>query len=451
MKVIFRSIFLTLVFASIGLTSSCDKNPAPDGETDSVKPKITASELATTNNTTTPAQVCAADSSWVTNPNPPDEIPGGGENFCQFYQFAWQWFLYLMTPSSDDPNLRNFQVAQDYPILQIEGDSCASTSTEPVFFVRTMKEPDADAEFVLPERIGQAGGGATIYDQQKNVVFYSVYFGRDLCSAPASGDLPANTTELKIAWKVITDAEKADYLWIKADVIPDNNSDVIVEETLGLIGYHLVRGTAQHPELVWASFEHKNNAPNCVDPASAPAGGWSFLSASCEACLNDASDSCFSACAYNQAKKASSLHGEPSEICRIFPEGTAPGDNKGEENIADVTALNAQLVGPEGILTSLPSDNPMAIVANYFNIGALWVSDPSQPATSSNQRGSLQLANPVMETTFQGSLSVSGSSIQTSTTGVVNCFACHTYTPGETATSGLSHIFDDIKQQQTAQ
>jgi hypothetical protein len=182
-----------------------------------------------------------------------------------------------------------------------------------------------------------------------------------------------------------------------------------------------------------------------------PAAGWSFLSASCAACLSSPDTTCFSACNYNAASPATSLSGTPTEICRVFADGTAPGDNKGAENVADVDALNAQLVGPNGILSALPPSNPLAVLANYFNVGALWVSDPTQSASSANQRGSLQLANATMETTFQGTLTLNGSSIQAGTSGVVNCFACHQYTPGQTATSGLSHIFDDIVKQRGGQ
>ncbi len=387
---------------------------------------------------------CLADKSWITNPNPPAEIPGGGANFCEFYQFSWQWLLALMSPSAVDPTLRNFQVAADYPVLQVEGDSCSSTETAPVFFVRMVKDEDENGDFVLPERIGQAGGGATIYDQNGNVVFYSIRFDRGLCNASTEGDLPVGTLELKLAWRVISEAEKANYVWINADVITDDND---VEETLGLIGIHLVKSTAGDPEMVWTSFEHKNNAPNCINPLVAPAGGWSFSSQSCSSCLETPNQGCFNSCQFNVAAKATALTGTPSEICRVFPEGTAQGDYKAAENIADVKQLNAQLVGSNGLLTQLPATHPLAVLKNYFTIGSLWVNDPNQTSSTSNQRGSMQLANPVMETTFQGALSFSSGKITNSTQAVVNCFACHNYQPGKTASTGLSHIFDDIHKQ----
>lgn len=439
-----RILIISTLATLIGACTQDDK-PAPSTieTTTALNTPANSSTAKTAVSSASSAKACQAELSWITDPNPPTEIPGGGTNFCQFYQFSWQWFFYLMSPSQSDPSLRNFQMVADYPVLEIDGNSCSNPSSEPVFFVRTVKDQAADTSFTLPERIGQAGGGATIYDQNSNVVFYSISFSRSLCDATATGDLPADTTELKLAWRVIDDSLKNEYFWIEADVIPEQGAPI--GETLGLIGVHLVRGTPEHRELVWASFEHKNNAPNCQSPAQAPAEGWSFLSASCQSCLESPTSACLESCSYNQATKASSLTGTASEICRVFPEGTAPGDHKGEENIVDVQSLNNQI---QSLLNKSSVPSTMSVWRHYFNIGALWVSDPSKPSTTDNQRGSMQLANPVMETTFQGSLSVNNGQIDTSTSGVLNCFVCHGYTPGKTATTGLSHIFDDIQEQQ---
>lgn len=95
-----------------------------------------------------------------------------------------------------------------------------------------------------------------------------------------------------------------------------------------------------------------------------------------------------------------------------------------------------------------------AVLANYFNVGALWLSDPangsafpSAPGSgqsqnpANNQRGSLRLANTVAETVHQN--------VDFSENFVSNCFGCHQYSgtsqPAKNTTSGnLSHIFDDI-------
>lgn len=383
---------------------------------------------------------CQAEQSWVDNPDPPAEIPGGGETFCQFYQFTWQWFLQLASPSADDPGQRNFQVADDYPMLLGESDgqqndSCAADADSAGVFVRVVKSSDAGSEMLVPERIHQAGDSATIYDQAGNVVFYNIRFSRNLCDIGAiqsQHNYPGGTTEIKTAWQIIDESRKSDYFWMETDI--EGVGDSVL---LGLTGFHLVRNTDDHPEFVWATFEHKDNAPDCTKPQSEPAGGWSFTSSHCAEELGDGTlppD-----CKFNQASKAEKLTGKPTEICRVYRDSTDSSDPKAQENFDAIDQLNQQLVGPDGLLSKLSTENPMAVWKNYFNVGALWVSDPQKPSSIDNQRGSLRLANTVMETTFQD--------VDTKKSFVSNCFGCHSYHTDQSNTvpsASLSHSFDDI-------
>ena len=97
----------------------------------------------------------------------------------------------------------------------------------------------------------------------------------------------------------------------------------------------------------------------------------------------------------------------------------------------------------------LPKNLPDSISDSWINYrftGALWLSKISENSNYNgrdNQRGSLELANGVMETSFQGD--------KKSGTQATNCFSCHQYTGtattnyNNTATSAkLSRIFDDI-------
>lgn len=61
--------------------------------------------------------------------------------------------------------------------------------------------------------------------------------------------------------------------------------------------------------------------------------------------------------------------------------------------------LNDPLVGPDGLLTKLSRNDSMAVWANYFQVGGLWVSDPRCRAMARNQRGSLELTNTTLEST----------------------------------------------------
>lgn len=110
-----------------------------------------------------------------------------------------------------------------------------------------------------------------------------------------------------------------------------------------------------------------------------------------------------------------------------------------DENVGSIASLN------KNVIPYLKDD--YAVLKNYFNVGALWVSDPSKNSNVANQRGSLRLANTVAETNYQ---SVDLNS-QTNGGFASNCFGCHNYVgthyskSGKNTTSGsLSHIFDDI-------
>ena len=102
------------------------------------------------------------------------------------------------------------------------------------------------------------------------------------------------------------------------------------------------------------------------------------------------------------------------------------GGNDNDTNRKNITELNTQLVGPDGILTKLPADNNMAVWKNYALVGGLWTLDGQASGGSDTQRGSL--ANTTMETYFQQENQ--------------NCFTCHDYTPDTPLT--VSHIITDL-------
>ena len=221
--------------------------------------------------------------------------------------------------------------------------------------------------------------------------------------------------------------------------------------TLGLVGFHLVNWTSAHPEMIWASFEHKTNAPLC-DGTSATSG-WSFASDAAATCLSQnpsPSGTISSNCAsydFNTPPDAPSpppTSGAPDEVCRLFENGNQPGTAiNGNDNTANLLAiqqLNEALVGSNGLLTALPADNPMAIWKNYEMVGGLWTKNgaasgnPPVPYAgnptgdpTSPQRGSLELTNMTMETYQQGP-----------TSPIPNCFGCHNFDP--TTPLDVSHI-----------
>jgi mannan-binding protein len=372
----------------------------------------------------------------------------GEPEFCEFYQFAEDWFLYLISPSdtsnsgSVTQGATNWENQQRFPLLETKGtNSCDDAYPKHALNIRTAKFEDDSEGFVLPERIDQAGGVYAIYDQQGNVVFYEIRFSKNLCDYPAiqaKPNFPGKTLEIKLAWRVLNSTDNAsDYYQTTAEISGKSY-------TLGLIGLHIVVTADNHPEMVWITLEHNNIAVVC-DKAGATQPAYDFTSATCAQNINNCKN-------LNQTlnSKAVKLPAgtQANDICNAFPYGTVEGqpiEKKGGLNIALIQKLNAELQGTIFTQPGLPSS--LSVWKNYAFKGALWVSDTRVSSSATNQRGSLQLANTVMETFFQGTTAKPGSA--------VNCFACHNYngtasdTPintgvKNTGKNSISHIFDEI-------
>ena len=398
------------------------------------------------------AAVCQASASWITSPNPPSEV-ATAESFCDFYQFSWQWFLAQVSP------------APDY-----------ATSNERVFETNRLHNPDVKSgQCSLPMLLGRASAakmleerddkpqdfedtqadGNALYDQNGNLLYYNIWYSKAMCESTQQG-FAGGTFEIKVAWKVLPKPDSS-YYTMQA-TLPGGTQPV----TLGVVGFHLANWTQNHPEMIWATFEHKTNAPLCDGSSPLPASGWSFASNEAAACLTanpqptsgppNAACSSFS---FNTPDKFANPPppptNTPDNICRQFAYGNQPGQSiNGNDNAANLLAiqqLNDQLVGASGMLTKLPDTDPMAIWKNYEMIGAIWTkggANSGNPPISftvhektgdkimpgdptSLQRGSLELANMSMETFQQGD-----------TSWAPNCFGCHAF--NTTAPLNVSHI-----------
>ncbi|KZN54817.1 hypothetical protein N482_24405 [Pseudoalteromonas luteoviolacea NCIMB 1942] len=390
---------------------------------------------------------CQVDPNWITSPSFPQEVKksgaDGSSNFCDFYQFSTQAYLYLMSPSSENSALRNFQVDANYPLLEFNDDTLGS----PANSCDNIKSPKSLRTSLQKSSIstGQAGGGASIYAQDGNVVYYDVRFNKSLCDLSASAvelgkkgiiNFPSGTTELKFAWKVLSEREKESKSFVTQQQMIDGQP-----QTLGLLGMHIAVATEDHPEFVWATYEYKANSPTC-DAQGEQAMPWLFAEKTCTAGLPDSLDNELG-CKFNQPElKNGPATGTPTNICVVYPYGTASGDHKAGENLANIVSQNANLYDA---LSTTHASSAMQRLNNYFNVGAIWVSDTTSSSGGigvPNERGSLRLANSVAETDFQH--------VNLNNKFSSNCFGCHEYSgtgqkmSNNITSQKLSHSFIDI-------
>ncbi len=372
---------------------------------------------------------CTAESAWVTAPSEPDPGAFSPNSQCSFHQWSYQNFLWLTSP---DPGTGQtiFEGFANPNKLFVQGGPSepypGRGGPEPTRMLARLEKSGTSADI---EDIFQAGpGGKILVDQNGEVVFYSNHLNEvfwdfivknslyDLATLKATKGPALNfaqgALELKASWRVAKKGEKvliedADSRFHVVDtVIPTVTVDAAghikedwaksIPARMALIGFHIAGTVKGHPEFIWATFEHVDNAPVAAsDPSKAaasgpgPTGPWSLYKPGTPT----------GAC--NQFDSGNPL--AVVNICLENPQGGGDADNK-----EAVKTLNANVA-------SIP---PTAPWGNYMLGGAVWTDGTvplnngafapgaSPPAT---QLGSLALANTSMETFTQQD----------------NCFACH--------------------------
>lgn len=423
-----RALAKGAVLLMLGVLAGCRPNETTTGQQPTAEPSATqpTAQPAATQS----AAACAASPLWATNPNPPGDVPQNAAN-CQFHQFSWQWFMKLVSPLQTGSNQRVFEDKTQYPVLGVDlcpGTEVTSTVQLPPesrgLGIRIHKQQGpAPFNFILPEDIDQAGSNQPLYDQNGKVVYYNAQYTPNECGLKQGIDsgFPANVTELKLAWRQINPAEAPRYYTIQATIQSPNGPQQVL---LGLVGFHIVKNTPNHPEFIWASFEHMDNAPDCDGTSTPPAPpGWSFTSAACAACLNNPyAGNCgnilIDTCRFN-------IYQDPPNkinICRAIPNGGGSLENQ-----TNIENLNAQMAS---ILSSLPPGSPMSVFRNYFLTGTLWIKNPNSPIGPWLQDGSTTLLNTTMESYDQ---------LGGPNTTAANCFSCHNFNGAENTTA-ISHI-----------
>ncbi|MFC0116896.1 mannan-binding protein [Pseudoalteromonas xiamenensis] len=389
---------------------------------------------------------CPVNPEWLKNPSMPKEVKksdGNSSTFCDFYQFSTQAYVYLM--SENTGKTPNFLDPKQYAVLEFDKDGKPLNSCDNKIdgtTIRNRLQKGKRSAFSTE----QAGDKATIYAQDGNVVYYDVRFNKALCNQTGSAvelekqnqiNFAEGTTEIKAAWKVLSKDEiKSNQFVVQQQKIAGK------KQTLGLVGMHIAVATQNHPEFVWATFEHKANTPDCAPTSVTVNDSWTFASNRCASKLTSSATP-GNVCNFNNpSEDQTASKGTPTNICRVYPYGTGSGDLDATENLTAILDQNNDL---EMQIAKLQNDSSYAVLPNYFQVGALWVSDIGKNTGGvgvPNERGSLRLANTVAETTYQH--------VNLNSTFASNCFGCHNFVGTENkvnnniTSQALSHIFLDI-------
>lgn len=432
---------------------------------------------------------------------------------CDFYEWGSQMFLWLTSPANGDNGTYTFNQPGFYEVTPLDssGDReflapIAGTGGLGSLALRTTKTDDSELE------TAQADGNALISNKD-DLVFYGLHANDIFAyyrSEEANGYFPSGSLknnfptsalevdeislllqkgqppisdptalamELKTAWvEANSVSEISQYITITAEVpvYSKNTANTIWTETsqtesktLALIGLHIAGTVTGHPEMVWSTFEHVNNAPdksyyyltssnssgNNPFSANPVVGEWT-LSTTPATDINSISPTA----AYNAPDYATSTPASitaegsseilPADVVRLNPWG-----NVSDPSSADKTSValsNTDLISLNAAVMSALADK-QDVRANYIQVGGIWSSKGNVPVSGSTSStfnsfaGGLNLSNTTMETFHQFPDANNGFE-------TTNCFACHNNpnnaTPPPSSPSMMTCLNNEQKVQQ---
>jgi ligand-binding SRPBCC domain-containing protein len=382
-----------------------------------------------------PAQTqpaCTANSDWFPHAKTPEpnsaEFPKGltpTVTNCSFHKWSWNAFLWLTQDVKGKPRFEHFTAT---------GIEAAPGVLDPLIG-RSQKSRALDI-------VEQAGPNGIMVDLQGRPIYYSIHsdatFGdfikqNDLLD-PAklrafdpNASFPVGSMTLKAAWKVVAPGENVSTFYTRQAKIAlltvKNGKIVLSNKTktvrVALVGFHVAGAVKGHPEMIWATFEHKDNAPdlpkavNDMGPNEVVSDkNWTFYKAGTE--FKDCNINSAGAGALKLDAKNQTLS-PVTQVCRIIPFGG--GNAMNVDNIKSLNnSVHSQLKG---------------VWNNYFELGAIWfnVADALQP-NCTFQPGALECkpASDTAPSILTGSTQLSNTTVETFTqsqSAQDNCFACH--------------------------
>lgn len=407
------------------------------------------------------------------------------DNNCDFYKWSERMFLWMTSKDNNGDDVV-FESSEFYTVTPKNNGQRDLIPNKPGQLLRAMANVDKTGKIVSEE--GQATDDV-LMDANGNLVYYismvnDVYAeflnavnqkkmaGKTFPTTKAEKDSIFNfakqngvvlknpnalAIEIKTSWVDATTLTNADEFVIIDAMVPiyKKNSDKLWlihgerKIKLALVGMHIVGSANGHPEMIWATFEHKRNTPNDAyqylttdgktETVLADEKGDWLLNAN----LKDSTNISHMVFSGDSIKANKGYTISPSNTLRTKPWGSAV-DVKPNAEDASPAASNSEIIAINNAVISKLKGNDVR--KNYIFIGATWTDSGAAPnGYSYNPKvdslsvagvaiGTSQLANSTMETYAQN-----GDNYNAYGT----CFSCHSHKEG-LEPGDLSHVFDAL-------
>ncbi len=404
---------------------------------------------------------CLAPASWFAMVNNTRKTPAPNEGptsvfannatvtNCDFHQWSWQKFLWLTNEVNGQPMFLQ-------TLIQVTPAGQRLDQTNGVVLTDTAQASSPTDILKTPNYPSGVPPSTTVY---YSIFMDSISYTTMLKYGPIAKNDPLKVKD--ITFPVGSLEVKAS--WIDASVLKDPASYYItqgiingVKTKVALLGIHVVGVVENHPEFVWATFEHQDLAP---------AYDWSKATPTTDAPVTSTVDyPFFNKSSTATVKNITTKNGIYTDIFSVYKYGVPvekamkgsanvqlymETSQNGSENFNNIRTIN------ESVKSQLKG-----VWNNYFYNGSIWINTAGYQDTqaqavlldslgrnlSNSQpgkltRGSVAAYNITMETYVQ--VGFSPTSIHATTvSNLVNCFTCHNTSYNKNLSPlNISHVF----------
>jgi hypothetical protein len=449
MKTTLNLTLKTVAFVFIGLLifSACKEKKEATENLEGTETAVYDEALAT--------DPCLADPAWFAidpatgmrnTPAPQEgETSVFGDNSkvsnCNFHQWSWQKFLWLTNDVSGRPLFMD-------SLIQVNSHTVPVPTVDKKIVLSSTDNVQATGDILRTNKSYSTND--TSYD-----VYYSIHVDSTLYNAiqtyapmdPSEYTditFPVGALEVKIAW-VVADAIEDTSSYFLTDAVVEGN-----DTQIALLGMHVVGIVYNHPEFVWATFEHNDLVPY-YDWESTTTSDIPVTSDTNKLLFNVNATGTIANIASHGTTDSTNVfavnqYGVPRQAQNAFLETSQDG----AQNYNNIDSINTDV---QSQLTGIWN--------NYFYNGSVWINTenydyPTEQAqllvslggtladASPNDgklvTGSVAAYNITMETYEQLGFKPPTAIYQQSTATMGNCFSCHN--AGSGSSLNISHLFN---------
>ncbi|MEW7279226.1 hypothetical protein ABW636_11590 [Aquimarina sp. 2201CG1-2-11] len=372
---------------------------------------------------------------------------------CDFHQWSWQKFLWLTNETKGQPMFLN-------DLKQVTSHGQKLERKNGIVLTDTAQASGASDILKTPKFASGTPPSTTVYyaifmnDLLYDAMIKYAPIAKENPDAVKDITYPIGALELKTSW-------------IDVKALPDASSYFVtdgeingVKTKVALLGIHVVGVVENHPEFIWATFEHESLAPDY---------DWSKATPTSDAPITSTTNYPF----FNKedtatVKNITSGNGIYTNIFSVYKYGTPVEiksiDNKNVQVFMKSSQNGSQNFNNIRIINKSVKEQLSGIWNNYFYNGSIWIDTAGYVGTKAQAalldslsvssgglhnadttalaRGSVAAYNITMETYVQVGFHSDG--IYTTKVGdLVNCFLCHSTSHGkQNSPLNLSHVYN---------